>query len=364
MIDDIEIIRAAIPLTPTSPRQMWTREWSNQLFVKVSASGRTGWGEVLPAGGNTRDPYIGVLKRLKEGVVGHDEADYEGLWDLMRKITFTGGYGITTGAISGIDIALWDIRGRREGKGVGAMLGRGKRVGRYASLSRYDSAETLEAAVRNLREQGYRSIKLHQAGGDTLECVKGVRRACGGDFDLMVDMNCAFPYEKARKFMRDVHRYELKWVEEPVWPPDDFESLAKLNKIGPVAAGENLFSIFEFRRLVETDALSYYQPDVTKVGGITPLVGMLDLFRKSGAKVALHNRPHNGWIGTIASAHAASMLGEDALVETPPNEVPGKYFSTTSRVTKTEIYPEGPGLGVDPKEPIPQSSKSVVLRFH
>jgi L-alanine-DL-glutamate epimerase-like enolase superfamily enzyme len=364
LIDDVEIIRAAIPLTPTSPRQMWTREWSNQLFVKVSASGRTGWGEVLPAGGNTRDPYIGVLKRLKEGVVGHDEEDIGGLWDLMRKITFTGGYGIATGAISGIDIALWDLRGRREGRGVGAILGRGKKAGRYASLSRYESAGALEAAVSDLRDQGYGSIKLHQTGEETLECVRGVRRACGGDFDLMVDMNCAFPLDKARRFMRDVHRYELKWVEEPVWPPDDFESLAKLNRIGPVAAGENFFSIFEFRRLVEMGALSYYQPDVTKVGGITPLAEMLKLFRRSGVRVALHNRPHNGWIGTIASAHAASMLGEDTLIETPPNEVPEKYFSTTSRVTKNEIYPEGPGLGIEPKEPIPQSRRSVVLRFH
>jgi len=364
MIDRLSIVKAAIPLTPTRPEQMWRREWCNQIFVKVVASGVLGWGEVLPAGGNIRDPYLGVLKRLKEAVAGKDEEDYEGIWNLMRRLTFTGGYGITTGAMSGIDIALWDIRGRKKERAIGALIGDVGRVGRYASLSRYEGVEKLRDAVAWLRAQGYHSIKLHQTGSDTLECVRKVREHSGRDFELMVDMNCAMPFEKAKRFMEDVHRYELKWVEEPVWPPDDFESLAKLNKIGPVAAGENFFSIFEFKRLLDERALSYYQPDITKVGGFTPLVKMMALFKKHGGKVALHNRPHNGWIGAIASAHAASMIGGDALIETPPNEVPSRYFEVSSKVEKNEILPEGPGLGIIPKNPIPRSSKSPVLVFH
>jgi L-alanine-DL-glutamate epimerase-like enolase superfamily enzyme len=365
LIAKVRTISAAIPLTPTEPRQMWVQEWSNQLFVEVTASGEKGIGEVLPAAGNSRHPYMGVLKRLREVVIRRDEVDIEALWKLMRRVTFTGGYGVTTGAISGIDIALWDIKARRAKKSVSKLLGTGnKKVGRYASLSRYENQEKLESAVENLLSKGYRSIKLHQSGDDTLACVKGVRERCGRDFELMVDMNCVFPYDKARRFMEDVHRYELKWVEEPVWPPDDFESLAKLNKVGPVAAGENAFSIFEFRRMMEEDALTYYQPDVAKVGGLTPLVAMLELFRKNRVKVALHNRPHNGWVGVLASAHAASALDPGALVEAPPNEVPERYLSVTSKVTQNEISPEGPGLGVSLKEPIPISNKSVVLRFH
>jgi L-alanine-DL-glutamate epimerase-like enolase superfamily enzyme len=366
LIEDIELVGAAIPLTPTRPKQMWTAEWSNQLLVKITASGITGWGEVLPAGGNTRDPYLGVLKRLKEVVVGRDETDISGLWQLMRKVTFTGGYGIATGAISGIDIALWDIRGKKEEKGVNELLGgrNGKKVGRYASLSRYEDEETLTSAVSNLRDEGYLAIKLHQTGADTLSSVKMVRDTLGFDFDLMVDLNCTFSYEDAKKFMRGVHRYELKWVEEPVWPPDDYDSLAKLNRMGPVAAGENFFSFFEFKRLLQDEALTYYQPDVAKVGGLTPLVPMMELINRRGGRVALHNRPHNGWVGTLASAHAASSMRGDATVETPPNEVPGKYFSVMSSVETNDIIPAGPGLGVDLKEPIPRSNKSVMLRFH
>ena len=364
MIDSVKVISAAIPLTPTRPRQMWTKQWSNLLYVTISASGLTGWGEVLPAAGNSRDPYIGVLTRLREGVTGEDEGEILTLWNRMRKITFTGGYGVTTGAISGIDIALWDIKARKAGRSVRALLHGTKTVRRYASLSRYEDEKKLKAAVSWLLKQGYRAVKLHQSGADTLECVKAVRKECGMDFDLMVDLNCAFPFEKARKFMQDVHRYELKWIEEPVWPPDDFESLAKLNKMGPVAAGENFFSIFEFRRLVEAGALSYYQPDIAKVGGFTPLMEMLSLFKRAGVEVALHDRPHNGWVGTIASAHAASVLGQEALVETPPNGVPMKHFSLSSAVTENEISPQGPGLGIYPLEPIPVSNKSPLLYFH
>jgi len=369
MIDDIQVRRGCIPLFETVPPQLWLAEWSNQLFVKLSAEGIVGWGEVLPAAGNTREPYITLIERFAEGLRGEDQKDIEKLWLTMRRMSFTGGYGVTTGAISGIDIALWDIAGKVANQPVSELVEPGKstmpKLTRYVSLSRYVDNTKMCEAVGHLIEKGYKSIKIHQSASDTLEGVKLLRDSFGTDFELMVDLNCGFSYSEAEDFMRRTESYELKWIEEPVWPPDDFDSLAKLNKLGPVAAGENFFSIYEFNRLLEEKALTFYQPDVAKCGGVTALSKILESIKAHGEKIALHNRPHNGWIGLIAGAHVASCIDPGAIIESPPNEIPEKYFTSNATLNMTTIQVSGPGLGIVPVEPIPESkSPPKLLRFH
>jgi L-alanine-DL-glutamate epimerase-like enolase superfamily enzyme len=284
-------------------------------------------------------------------------------------MTITGGYGVTTGAISGIDIALWDIRGKNKKLPINLLLDSSEsrsKVQRYASLSRYGTNEGVSDAVKNLVEAGYNSIKIHQHAKDTLDSAKMIREKVGYDFDLMADLNCGFDeYEMAEDFAKDISRFELKWIEEPLWPPDDFEGLKKLNKLTPVAAGENFFSYHEFKRLLDNECLTYYQPDVTKCGGITALESILELFSEYRAKVALHNRPHNGWVGTVASAHVAAALGNSStIIETPPNEIPGEYYDFEGKLDKKYIEVAGGGLGISPKEPIPESKGSKLLQFH
>ena len=337
--------------------------------MKIIAGKLVGWGETLPAAGNTREPYIQMIERIIERILGENESRIDELWMLMRKMTFTGGYGVTTGAIAGIDIALWDLKGKRNSSPVHTLIrgnnaSRSKGVPRYASLSRYSDNGKVQEAVRNLVESGYREIKIHQSPRETLDAVRKIRENVGKDFDLMVDLNCGFSFEKAQEFMKKVERYELKWIEEPVWPPDDFASLKKLNALGPVAAGENFFSNHEFKRLLEEDSLSFYQPDVAKCGGITALREMMQLFKKYRVRVALHNRPHNGWIGIIASCHIASAFDVDTLIETPPNEIPDEFFHFKGSINKSHVQVQGPGLGISPKEPIPESKASKLLRFH
>ncbi len=358
-------MNGAIPLTETRPRQQWVDEWSSQLYIKVTTEELAGWGEVLPAGGNSREPYASLVRRITGAILGKDEEEVEELWTAMRKLTFSGGYGITTGAISGIDMALWDIRARKSGKSLAGLLGsEPQKVRRYASLSRYARTEEAVQVMESLLDAGYCSIKLHQSGRDTLEAVRLARKEYGRDFELLVDLNCAFEFPKAQEFMKSIDRYELKWVEEPVWPPDDFESLKKLNRLGPVAAGESFFSYFEFKRLMEMDALSYYQPDIAKAGGITPGLEILALARKHKARVAFHNRPDNGWVSTVASAHLAAARGDKILLETPPNEIPLEYFRFSGSMDKESILPGGRGLGIEPLNTIPQSTQSKILSFH
>jgi L-alanine-DL-glutamate epimerase-like enolase superfamily enzyme len=365
LIEGIEVINGSVPLTKTDPVQQWVDEWSVQLYVKVRAGALEGWGQVLPAGGSTREPYAALINRLSQALIGLNETSIEDAWNLMRRLTFSGGYGITTGAISGIDIALWDIKGKESGHSLASILGGMEApVKRYASLSRYNSLERAVEATGWVLGKGYSMIKIHQTSKDTLETFKTIRKKYGYGFDLAADLNCAFSLEQGKKFMEEIVRYEPLWVEEPIWPPDDFDSLRKLNRIGPIAAGENTFSFFEFKRLMEMEALSYYQPDVAKVGGVTPTLEILNLAKKYKAKIAFHNRPDNGWISTIASTHVASAIYPDALIETPPNEIPSEYFLFRGKITKSDITPSGPGLGISPLPTIPTSNESKMLRFH
>ena len=365
MLKQIEKIKTSIPLNRTSPEQLWLDEWGNQLFIRAEdVDGFVGWGEILTAAGNSPLPYESVLDILIELIKNSNEGNIRELWDKMRKLTFSGGYGITTGSISGIDISLWDLFCNRIDQSLANILGRRHQsVRRYASLSRYATPEKAAMAVKNLFENGYSSIKLHQSNHDTLETVKIIREDIGYNLELMADLNCSMNFEAAKPFMERISKYELKWIEEPMWPPDDFRSLEKLNKISPVAAGENFFSIFDFERLLERDALSYYQPDVTKVGGVTPLTDMMGLFKSYNAILSLHNRPHNGWIGIMTSANIACSYDGPVLVETPPNEIPS-IFEFDGRIDKNSISPNGKGIGIKPIEKLPESKNTKLLRFH
>ncbi len=365
MLKKIEKINASIPLDKTTPEQMWLQEWGNQLFVRIeNDKGTLGWGEILTAAGNSREPYNAVLDVLTDYVMSVDENNVREIWNKMRRLTFSGGYGITTGSISGIDIALWDLLAKESDSSLARMLGKRRSVvNRYASLSRYSDPAKAAEVVKALISKGYSSVKLHQSWFDTLETVKIIREELGYGFDLMVDMNCSMDFDTAKKFMLNSSRYELKWVEEPMWPPDDFTSLGKLNSIGPVAAGENFFSIFDFKRLLDGDCLSFYQPDVTKIGGITPLMEIMGLLRANNAALAFHNRPHNGWIGTMTSANLACTYDGNVIVETPPNEIPD-IFSFYGKIDRNTITPEGIGIGLEPKGNIPLSERTKMLRFH
>ncbi len=364
LIRKVEPIKASIPLTETSPEQMWVQQWSRQLYVKIVSDGSAGWGEVLATAGNDPTPYYEMIRTLSPVVVGTDASDPMNIWKTLQRYVFSGGSGITTGAISGIDIGVWDLKARVAGQSLYAMLGgQGRKIKRYFSLSRYKRSD-LVAAVRNLLDSGYRSIKIHQSPGDTLEGVREIREQLGYEFDLMADINCGFGLNAAKAFATEISRFELKWIEEPIWPPDDYDSLSFINKIIPVAAGENLFTLNEFKRVVEMDALTYYQPDITKAGGITAALDIIKLLRDAGKSISFHCRPYNGWVGIAATAHVASALAPESLLETPPNCIPDGLFENTNDCEKEFFLPQGPGHGVTPREPLPELNQGGLLRFH
>ena len=294
-----------------------------------------------------------------------DHHDIRGIWEKMSGASFSGGYGITTGAMSAIDIALWDLRARELGVPLSSMLGgRSGRARRYASLSRYSGPDETFQIVRNLIDDGFTMVKLHQSSSDALDTLKLIRKELGYEVKIAADMNCAVRFNQAKEFVERMSKYEPYWIEEPLWPHDDYDGLAKLNRIAPIAGGENEFSVNQFLSMLQKESLSYYQPDVAKIGGITPLLDLVSLFKAYNAGIAFHSRPHNGWVSTIASACVAIGTCIDAWIETPPTKIPQEYFQHSVRMEKDIILPEGNGISLSPMEPVLGPSSPAPLFFH
>ena len=279
-IENIEAIALSIPFDHWGPPPIFAgrpRTTMDALLVRVTASnGVVGWGEAF--WGATSTVVAALNDRVAPLARGQDVNDAELTPRLERVLHNLGRAGPVIHAISGLDIALWDIRGKLEGVPVHALLGgrRRQRVHAYASLLQYQgSVELVRRNVARALERGYREIKLHER---TPETVAATREVTGPDVPIMVDTNCAWLPEAATAAVTAMAPSKPHWVEEPIWPPEDFAAMAKLRRATgvPQAAGENATGALDFRKMIEAGAVDYVQPSVIKIGGITTLWRICD----------------------------------------------------------------------------------------
>jgi L-alanine-DL-glutamate epimerase-like enolase superfamily enzyme len=321
----------------------------HQILVEIRTDGGiTGYGESFALRGTPHATIAVINHVLKPMILGADPADICGLMDQMyRQTHLFGRYGITTFAISGVDIALWDIAGKCAGLPLYRLLGgaREAKVPAYASLIRYNDREKLKAAALHAKESGYEMIKLHQVD---VESLRAVREAVGEGMKITMDINCAWSPEKALDMARQFAPYNLFWLEEPIWPPEDFSSLARLGRVCglPIASGENACTAYQFKAMLDARAAAYIQPSVIKVGGVSEWRKVAVLAEAYNVKVAAHS-PYFG-PGLLATAHliAASPSAdwlelyyvalEASVIKNPPKVKDG-FFP----------LPEGPGLGLE-----------------
>lgn len=223
----------------------------------------------------------GLLAKL---LIGEDPREVERLWAKMEQSTFWYGRGGgITHAMSGIDIALWDILGKSTGLPVAALLGgcRRRLVKPYASITA-NNIDALQKKVQRAIELGFKAIKIGWGalGVDfeqTIKWVKTAREIAGPDVDIMVDFGCsgsgrAISVSAARKVIRAIAEYQLSWIEEPL-TPDDINGFAELRQSVdvPISGGEVFVNLRDFKLLFEKRAVDIVQPDVCKAGGLTEL---------------------------------------------------------------------------------------------
>lgn len=316
-------------------------------LVRVETDdGLVGWGEAF-AYSCLSATIAAVRDMVAPLVVGRDIADVAAInLDLQQKLHLQGRYGITIFAISGIDIALWDIAAKAKGVSLADLLGGRKRetVPAYASLVRYGDPALVTKFATKACNEGYRDVKLHEI---TLEAIEAGRQAVGPDIRLTTDVNCNWSVAVAEQMLPHMKRLDLFWVEEPVFPPDDERTLRRLIEHYGVAVstGENACTATEFARTIPH--VTYPQPSVTKVGGVSEFLKVLDI-------AALHGKtpmPHSPYFGPgywatlqVMAARPECGLFEFLYVEAEQWLSPDMPMPSGGRVA----VPDRPGLGCEP----------------
>lgn len=247
------------------------------VLVRVETDdGHVGWGEAH----HGRCP--GAIAKLidttlRELVLGFDAADVHGVWARVYKMQLAShGMGAAAAlALSGLDIALWDLRSQATGWPLYRLLGgTAKPIKAYAGgiALGWQAPELLaEEALRHVGA-GYRALKLRV--GDTpvrdIARVRAVRRAVGDAVDILVDANTAYSVDDVRRVMPAYEECAVGWLEEP-FPPQDRRAYAAAARLGrvPLAAGENHYTRYEFQTLFEDGHVGFAQPDLSKTGGVT-----------------------------------------------------------------------------------------------
>jgi L-alanine-DL-glutamate epimerase-like enolase superfamily enzyme len=296
---------------------------------------------------------------LRELLLGRDPLDVQGLWEAMyRGAIFYGRRGAAIHAISGIDIALWDIKGQALGKPVCELLGTPvrDRVRAYASRLMPDTPEETADAVTELRERSFTAIKLGWGplGADPAHDVRlaeAAKEAAGDAVDILIDAGLGYGADAATaiRVARELEELGIHWLEEP-FLPDEYEAYAELADTVelPVAAGEQDVTVWGFRELVDRAHVDVLQPDVTRCGGITETMRIAELARERGLRTV----PHAWKSGIIkaASLHVNAVLPGDALQEYCVADTP-----INTRLTQELLpiaadghvaVPSEPGLGV------------------
>ncbi len=329
------------------------RPWSamQTLVVEIETDdGIKGYGEIF--GHNAIPSARAALEtQIKPFLIGKDARRIESLMRDLQKLNHNfGRYGQTLFAISGVDTALWDIAGKAAGQPLWRLLGgaASDRLPAYASFMKYGDPEVVEARAAEAVAAGYAYIKLHER---TPEAVAACRAGGGPDVRIMVDVNCPWTPAEAIEIGDEMAAYGVHWLEEPVWPPENFEGLAEVRAGGlcPIAAGENASTAWEFKQMFAAGAVDWAQPSVSKVGGVTEARKVSILAEAANVGFA----PHSPYVGPgfIATLHvSAAHGGATAPIERLYGDLEASLYGDLIDPDAEGYYrlPGGPGLGRDP----------------
>lgn len=251
------------------------------LFLKVSASdGITGWGEPVVEG--RADTVAAAVREMSAQVIGHNSNRIEDLWQVLYRGGFYRGGPVLTSAISGIDQALWDIKGKRLGVPVHDLLGGHvrERMLVYPWVGG-DRPSGVAEAARKKQDLGFRAVKMngteemewidsHAKVDQAVQRAASVRDACGPDFGIGIDFHGRVHKTMAKVIMKELEALKPLFVEEPVLAENGeyFKDLADRFSI-PIATGERHYTRWGFKRLLEQGAVDIIQPDLSHAGGIS-----------------------------------------------------------------------------------------------
>ncbi len=337
------------------------------LLVRVETdAGIVGWGESSPM--NAQVVAAHLNHSLAPLVLGHDPFEIERLVEEMFVKTYKIAGQTQAMAISGIEIALWDILGKALRVPIYQLLGGAyrKQIPMYASSTRRDISPQDEAArlAHLVEDKGFRAVKVRvgqrygfdtdAAPGRSVAVVREVRQRLGDEIEIMVDGNSCFSAPRAIQLGRRLEEYRIFHFEEPT-PYQDLDSLAKVAKAldTPIAVGEQEWQIHRFKEMMQKEAADIVQPDLIKAGGFTACKRVAALAEAFGCICTPHQTKKLGTIATLhfVAATPVCRYAQEYIIE--PQPIGDRLFRNPVPVVDGYMaVPEEPGLGVALNEEI------------
>jgi L-rhamnonate dehydratase len=333
------------------------------LIVKISTdAGIVGWGEVdgcpLVVKAIIEAPYSSTLVTgLRQVLIGENPLETTRLWEKMYRATiFYGRGGAVAQAMAGIDIALWDIKGKALGQPIVQLLGGAMRdrMRVYSSNMFQFSIEDTVARARAAVDTGHTGVKFgwEPFGQDErkdVAYVEAIRRAIGDDVDFMLDAGLAWDAKTTIRRAQLFEPYRLFWIEEPLHP-DDYKGYGRVSEacVQHIAAGEEESSVTGFERLIDEGGIDIVQVDLTRCG-FTQAMRIADYAASRGRKVCNHNFTTD--INTAASLHFLCAIKNALVMEycVEPGEISQKLARNKVRIADGYAHlPSEPGLGIEP----------------
>jgi L-alanine-DL-glutamate epimerase-like enolase superfamily enzyme len=278
------------------------------LVVVESDRGQTGYGECfgLPHPLSTSALVTHVIA---PALVGAEIEDPVAMTADLRRYFYSMGHthGAAMEALSGVDIALWDLKARAADQPLATLLGSTPGpVETYVSPIPFrKTAEETASDARAFLAQGYKAVKLKIGRGidEDLVHIDAARSAVGREVPLYLDANCAYDVERSIELARELPTYDIGWLEEPI-VPDDPAAMAAIRKASPVplAAGENAFTPHAYETLAAAGAVDYLQCNIGRAGGVSGLLAVGEICERAGLKLAPHGV--GGCVSVAAAVHA------------------------------------------------------------
>lgn len=360
----------AVPLSNTIPEEhrhrtdLGTKVKTDATLVFVETDGGLrGIGASL-----VNPPVVEAIieHQLEPLLVGEDPMYTERLWEKMYngsrwEPSLERGYsqprsdrrGLTLEAIAGVDIALWDLKGKILDQPVYRLLGGARDSIRAYASGGWAPGDEAEGELAGYVDEGFDAVKMRVVGDDGFSIetaarrVEAARRGIGSDVDLMVDAHGSLDVSTAIRLARHLEEYDVSWFEEPV-SPDDHDGLAEVRRATdvPIATGEREFTRFDFRSLMDADALDIVQPDVARAGGLTESRRIAAMASAENLRVA----PHAWGSGVLfaASIHVAMATHNCHVLEVSMAHMPLLFdlFEESFDIRDGRVHaPERPGLG-------------------
>ena len=365
----------AVPLSDPVPKEnrhrtdLGTKVKTDATVVLIeSDDGTTGIGASL---GNPPTIQSLVEYELAPLLIDEDPSYTERLWEKLYtgsrwRPSLERGYsqpredrrGVTLEAISGLDIALWDLKGKLLDQPVYKLLGAVRDDVRGYASGGWAPGDEAEAELRGYRDEGFDAVKMRVVGAEgfaienTVTRVEAARRGIGDDVELMVDAHGCLDVSTAIRLAKALESYDLAWFEEPV-SPDDHVGLAEVRRATtiPIATGEREFTRFDFLRLFDERAVDVVQPDVSRAGGFTEIRRIAAMASARGLRIA----PHAWGSGVLfaASIHLAMALANCPILEVSQGHMPlmNDVFEEEYDVRDGRVHaPQRPGLGFTLRE--------------